>query len=405
MGYISLEKAFLNPNVDEKELYAQRFNSDDSIHIGIDVAGYPAFFVMTSDIYASTLQMARDDKEILRLQGSLPVKAIQQFAVKNLVDEIVITNEIEGVNSTRKEIHDVLASLEKKDKRGRYHGLVNKYLMLSSSEGRAIETPEDVRAVYDELVLEEVLADDRANEPDGKVFRQNPVAVYTPAQKKIHDGVMPESAIISMMEKSLEFLNDEGECDALARIAAFHFLFGYIHPFYDGNGRTNRYISSHYLARNYEAIVGYGLSYSIKKRLNEYYKGFVTCEGKLGMGDLTPFVSLFCDIASDASSRIRSILASKKEDMDRYGAMLDGSSWLNEDEYRLSLAWVLMQAALFSDGGASMDEITASMQASRQTVYRRMDELAKMGYVEKHRRSREMLYSANLEAVGAMVSK
>ena len=79
-------------NVDEKGLHAQRFNSDDSIHIGIDVAGYPAFFVMTSDIYASTLQMARDDKEILRLQGSLPVKAIKQFAVKNLVDEMVITN-------------------------------------------------------------------------------------------------------------------------------------------------------------------------------------------------------------------------------------------------------------------------------------------------------------------------
>ena len=404
MAYTAMEKAFYNPAIDEKELYEKRFHSTDAIHIGIEVSGYPAFFLMTSDIYASALQIARDDKEILRLEGSLPAKAIRQFAIKNLVDEIVITNEIEGVNSTRKEIHDVLAGLEKKDKKRRYHGLVNKYLTLSTSDGAMIETPEDVRAVYDELVLDEILMDDKDNAPDGMLFRKNPVSIYTSAQKRIHDGIMPEDAIISLLGKSLEFLNDENNCDILARIAAFHFLFGYIHPFYDGNGRTNRYISSHYLASNYEAIIGYGLSYSIKKRLNEYYKGFSTCEGKLGMGDLTPFVALFCDIVADASSRIRGVLSSRKTDMDRYGEILNNTPWFGEDQYRLSLAWVLMQASLFSDGGASMEEITASMGASRQTVYRRMGELAELGFVEKSRPSREMLYSANLEVLEKMAN-
>ncbi len=30
----------------------------------------------------------------------------------------------------------------------------------------------------------------------------------------------------------------------LVSIAVFHYLFGYVHPFYDGNGRMARYLSS-----------------------------------------------------------------------------------------------------------------------------------------------------------------
>ena len=78
MAYTAMEKAFHNPEVNERELYEKRFHSSDAVHIGIEVSGYPAFFLMTSDIYASALQIARDDKEILKLEGSLPVKAIQQ---------------------------------------------------------------------------------------------------------------------------------------------------------------------------------------------------------------------------------------------------------------------------------------------------------------------------------------
>ena len=54
----------------------------------------------------AALRVSESDKELLRLMRDLPTKAIEQFAVKNLVDEIVITNEVEGVNSTRHEVHE-----------------------------------------------------------------------------------------------------------------------------------------------------------------------------------------------------------------------------------------------------------------------------------------------------------
>ena len=64
--------------------------------------------------------------------------------------------------------------------------------------------------------------------------------------KVIHSGIYPEEKLNEAMTAALDFLNDDN-IDILIRISAFHYLFGYIHPFYDGNGRTSRFISSHLL--------------------------------------------------------------------------------------------------------------------------------------------------------------
>lgn len=78
------------------------------------------------------------------------------------------------------------------------------------------------------------------------------------------------------MNKALAILNDKSiEC--VFRISIFHYLFGYIHPFYDGNGRTSRFISSYLLSKEFESIIGYRMSYSIKENINDYYKAFKVC--------------------------------------------------------------------------------------------------------------------------------
>ena len=121
-------------------LYADRFNAPEVVHLDVQVSGNPAFFLMTQGVYEAALRVSESDKELLRLMRDLPAKAIEQFAVKNLVDEIVIKNEIEGVNSTRREVHEALGSLAKNDRRKRFHGLVNKYYMLTRNDGTPFRT-------------------------------------------------------------------------------------------------------------------------------------------------------------------------------------------------------------------------------------------------------------------------
>lgn len=404
MAYLDQKTAFHRQDVDDAALYQSRFDGPDAVHLGVAIAGSPGFFVMTSDIYQSMVRATKADKELLRLVHALPGKAIEQFTTSCLIDEIVLTNEIEGVRSTRREIEVILENLEKKDRKMRFHGLVKKYVMLNSGNWDAVDNPTDVRRLYDELVLKEVLEEKPDNAPDGKLFRKDSVSVYDEGDREIHCGLMPESAIVEAMEKSLDFLNNETAVDDFVRIAVFHFLFGYIHPFYDGNGRTNRFISSQYLSNCCESLAGYSLSYTIKKRLAEYNRAFALGEHPLSKGDITPFVIMFCDVIAESLERVCRVLEEKK------AALIENEKLLSRaiksagevSEKACDLAYVFIQAALFSDCGLSAKEAGGMLDVSKATIYKVIREIEDVMPLSKNRRGREMLYAADLGAFAEM---
>lgn len=401
MEYKDQRKLFHMSAENADAVYQQRIGSKDAIKIDFVVAGSPAFCLMDSEVYRLILQAERLDKQINGLVQELPGKAIDQYLTNCLIDEIVLTNEIEGVNSTRREIGEVLERLEKNDRRGRFHGIVEKYLALQKGGPVPLGTCADVRRIYDELVLDEVLAQNENDAPDGVLFRSGPVDVLDAAQRPIHHGLEPESRIIEAIETGLALLNDE-RVETLVRIALFHFLFAYAHPFYDGNGRTNRFISSSVLSREFSPLVGLRLSYAIKEEIGSYYKGFSLCEHPLNKGDLTPFVILFSEIIVKAMESMEASLSEKKAALDdalgRIGNIVgiaDGGKALAKD--RFCLANVLAQAALFAESGISSGEISQVMEVSMPTVYQRLKFFEERGLLAKKRVGRGVFYSLNLD--------
>lgn len=284
---------------DAKRLYEERFNCKDAVRLDFKIGENQAFYVMDSAVYELIIRAMELDRSIDQVMGMLPRRAISQYMDRCLIDEIVLTNGIEGVHSTRREIDDALEMLAEKDKTGRFLGIVEKYHALRTREQIPIETCADVRALYNELVLDEVVADDPSHAPDGQFFRTGPVSVLDPAQRPIHHGVEPESKIVELMNRALAILGDSN-ISVLVRVSVFHFMFVYIHPFYDGNGRTNRFISSYALSHSFNPIVGYHLPYSVKERIEKYYKSFSLCEHPLDRGDLTPFLISFSELVVDA---------------------------------------------------------------------------------------------------------
>ena len=404
MQYLDMRTAFHRSDIDDEALYRDRIKSDEVVLLDIPIAGYPGFFLKTSEIYDSVVRTAKADKEGLRLYGALPTKPIEQFTTNSLIDEIVLTNEIEGVRSTRREISDVLQSLQNEDRKMRFRGLVNKYLMLNSGKWDAVVEPKDIRDLYDQLVLDEVLAEKKDNAPDGELFRAGEVSVYDAADREVHRGLYPESAIYDALERSLRFLNSGNGVDDLMKIAAFHFLFGYIHPFYDGNGRTNRFISSQYLSNCCEPLVGYSLSYTIKEKIGDYNKAFAMVEHPLNRGDLTPFITVFCEIIAQSLERASTKLREKKFLLEmcmenlgwnvrRNGGISDGG---------LHLAEALVQTSLFAEEGTSVEEMTREIGVSRATVYKILKELDSILPIKKGRDGREVRYWVNIDDLCSM---
>lgn len=393
MTYLDLRKAFHDTAQDADQLYDRRFNDERTWHLKTSIAGSPAFVYMAPEIYEALLEAAQIDKDILRLEAALPQRALDSYRDSCLIDEIVLTNEIEGVHSTRREIGEVLERLKQNDRRGRFFGIVQKYALLQTRPDIALRTCADVRDAYDDLVLAEVRISDPHNVPDGTYFRTKMVHVINEAGIPIHDGIEPEARIIEEMDQALDVLNDESR-EPLLRIALFHFLFGYIHPFYDGNGRTNRFISSYLISRQYEPIVGLGISHAVKQEIEKYYKAFSRCEHPLNRGDITPFVIAFSEICVNAMCNLRDALTEKKSQMDMY---LHRSAVLVPEPLR-TLVESLITATLFTFDGVTAKELCEAERLSRQTLYKRLSELRKLGLLQEEKIGRKVFYKLNEEA-------
>ncbi len=397
MSEKTLYKLFYIDKDKYKQEYEKRFNSDDTVHLDFSIGDNPAFFCQTPEIYKLIVSIERADKEIVLLCSNLPGKALAQFTHRCLIDEIVITNNIEGVHSTRREIGAILQDLSAKDKKQRFVGLVNKYNLLMNNENIRIKSCEDVRKIYDDIFLEEIKASDKKNVPDGKIFRKDTVDVCSETQKVIHNGVYPEEKIISLMQNAIDTLNNES-IDMLFRIAIFHYLFGYIHPFYDGNGRTSRFISSYMLSNYLNHIIGFRISYTIKENIKKYYDAFKICNHRNNKGDLTPFIEMFLTIVDISQKHLCDALRKRVDAINSYKKMikLHIANIKDDNNQTFNLYYLLIQAALFSNLGITLSELEACMDISYNTLKRKLNDIPK-NLLNKKRENRKLYYSLNLD--------
>ncbi len=399
-GYVLLKSLYYDHKEEYEALYESRFNSNECVHLNFSIANNPAFFLETPELMKKVVEITRLDKAISQLSNSLPGIALKQYINKCLIDEIVITNNIEGVHSTRKEIGEILDDLEgKSDKR--FFGLVNKYNALITGSYVSIKDSRDIRELYDEMFLTEIIEENPKDAPDGEIFRKDHVNVVDSRQKVIHHGLYPESKIISSMDDAINILNDD-DIDPLFRISIFHYLFGYIHPFYNGNGRLNRFISSYYLANTLESIMGYRLSYTIKENINKYYKSFKVVNEEINKGDITPFIFTYLDFIKESAMNLRNGLVEKAKKLELFAKQLASLPYGNDEKYS-RLYYYLLQASLFSEIGISTSELLQYLNVSRPTLLKRLNNIDESNLLITEKRDLNKFYQLNLDTLADMI--
>lgn len=400
MPYVPLNKLFYSDSKNYDKIYAENFGSKYAVHVDFKIGEFDAFFVQTPEIIAKMMAIYKAANIVNLFCCDLPGVALEQFTTSCLIDEIVLTNNIEGVHSTRREIYSLL---EGGGKSTRFYGLVQKYLMLRKGKTLEFKTCADIRAVYDELVLREVETDDPDNVPDGEIFRKGSVSVSSQTQKELHRGLYPESSIITAMERALAFLNDES-VELLYRAAAFHYFIGYIHPFYDGNGRLNRFISSYLLGSELCPLVGFRLSYTVKQNISDYYKAFGICNDPKSRGDITPFVEMFLGIVETAVTQLGEALQKRSEKLAYYRSR----SELLPDAADAKMAQLydyLIQAALFSENGIGTEELLRLFGVSRNTLQKKLGKVEAVELLQTVTKNRMKFYKLDLNAFDELLER
>lgn len=336
--------------------------------------------------------------ECLRVIEQIPASAVTQLLKARLIDEIKSTNDIEGVRSTRKEILTALDVPPEHRHAYRLGSIVNKYSKIIQGEEIPLQSSQDIRNLYDDFLSAEIRQDDAANLPDGKIFRQHSVDIVAATQKTIHRGLYPEAAIIEAMDKALSVLNDT-TIPVFARIAVFHYFFGYIHPFYDGNGRMARFIAAYLFAKVLHPIVALHLSILIKKHRKQYYQLFSQADAEINCGDLTPFILGTLNFTEEAISFTTQTLQEKYQlYQDKQHLLASLPELTTKNKTATDILQLLLQAEIFSAGGITVKEIQQELHLSENTVYTHLRKIPEK-YLSSDKRMKPYRYQLQLAKI------
>lgn len=377
MKYIPLTKYFYQHTQEEYEIeYIRRLEAPFTVHFNIPIhqynrkSAYPAFLCYTGEILRLVEKFYKTYEQFLYTVNTVPPVVLYQFTRLSIVEEVKSTNDIEGVHSTKKEIREII------ERKGtHYHRLqsvVHQYLELLGEEEIKFDTCQDIRNFYDDFTHQEITRENPQNRLDGSLFRKEPVQIEAATGKTIHQGLYPESRIIEALDQALRILHSE-EYPLLIRLALFHYFFVYIHPFYDENGRTDRFITSYFLSRQFHRLLAVRLSIYIKRNQSRYYHMLEEADSERNRGDMTPFVMGFLEILIGSTEDTIGVLSRKNEQMRKYESRID--AFQLKDKLLKEIYITLLQAALFYGEGISMADLMKVTGKNRGTIQKRIDEI------------------------------
>lgn len=408
MNYKTLKSIFhmSGDQIMENE-YQLRLNHFSTYDTGIEInpirnqvqirsTKYPLFFCPTKDLFIKSEKILMNSSKINKLMNSQPNVATSSYLKRLLINELQSTNEKENVKSTKKELAAVLNRTNTKSNK-RFKGLVKLYALLLSNEEIKFNEVSDFRKAYDLLLSKDIEEEDL---PDGLMFRNQGVGVRDVAREKwLHRNEYSEYEIIEFLNKLITFINYY-EAPKLLKILASHFMFEYLHPFYDGNGRLGRYIVAKLLNEHLEHVTALTFSYTINRNKNKYDKAFEATSEFLNKGELTSFINVMLDLIIEGQS---SAIEQFEENIEMIEKLYEGLKNLNLNENDSNVLFVLLQDKVFGSEYTrlSLQELVEYLPFER----RKLDNI-----IEKHKdkltkiKERPKVYEIKDEFVSNLLS-
>lgn len=380
MKYELLGKLYYKDKKIFDEEYKKRKEGEYSVSLGLDIHDNEAFFVYVPEFTSIIPKIYKKFNRLCMLCTELPKVAYKSYEENCLIDEVLLSNEMEGVRSTRKEIRDVLDGEKDENKKKRFAGMVLKYLLLLDKQTYkvSLNSSRDIRTLYDEIVLDEIEKD---KWPDGKIFRKDEAWVISATQQVKHVGLVPEEKIIRYMDSTLNLFKDDS-VPMICKIAILHYMIGYVHPFYDGNGRLSRFISSCFLKEEFNSLVALRLSYTIKDNKSDYYKAFDIANDMHNKGDLTPFILYFIRVIEKSIDSLIERLTDGNEKLNYYAKLLNEKYKnidVKEQKKTSDVLWLLIQNKLFAKEPFDRKTLEKELGVNGETAHRYVEGLVAVG--------------------------
>lgn len=246
------------------------------------------------DFSGQKIVFAENLSELSQNAIKLLLKSESRFyGIKAAEEEIISTCAIENIDFSRDSVRNILKGYAPKDEEeNRILGIKKGIEFISDTNNKITE--ENLHKLYMMSVGSFLTAEDRLN--DGCLYRHD--AVFVVGSSVEHTGA-DHKKVPEMMKALIEFINADDSINDLIKAAIIHFCFSFIHPYFDGNGRTARLVHLWFLIqKGYQYALFIPFSQLIEKSRKEYYDAFTLIEENKrlsGRIDVTPFILYFIE--------------------------------------------------------------------------------------------------------------
>lgn len=311
----------------------------------------------------------------------------QRLLTKSIVEEAIASSQLEGaVTTTPMAKKLILENKVPKDTSERM--IVNNYKTM-----QLINNEYKNERMSEELLFElhrSITKDTLERSKQGR-YRKDEDGISVNDQMKFIYHIPPKEDFIKPETRRLiHYANDEGNDSFLHPIikAIFlHFWIGYLHPFYDGNGRIARTIFYWYLLKKgYWAIPFLPISLIIKQSPAQYGMSYVyTEQDDL---DLTYFYDYHMRKIMEALHNFENYIEKKSKSNKKIKESVKN---LNLNERQEELLRYFVEKGL--DSYVTPTSYIELYKISRQTASSDLKNLEKRGYIISRKVGRQVRYS------------
>lgn len=285
---VAMSKSNAKPCDIAEEEYRLRIDNPATYRSGIIFDAHEIFAMCVTDLVTCMNYIANTEKAVEKAWNELSRFAQREYLMQLIAKEVQNTNIIEGVHSTRKELSKALDAANEQNKHTRFSEFTKLFLELADSNECDTSIPQTlqaIRKIYDSIMQGELEAN---NIPDGEIFRSGKVSIRDGANNVVHDGDATEVEIQKHLTQMLHLMNSS-DVPTLIKACMCHYAFESVHPFYDGNGRTGRFLLALQLHEQLSMPTILSLSSIIYAEKSGYYAAFSKAQELFNCNDLTMF--------------------------------------------------------------------------------------------------------------------
>ncbi len=351
-------------------------------------------YVLTGEIARELYLCDQDLSRILDL-GKKTLDTLSEYIIEAFSDEAIYSSRLEGAVTTELVAKNMLRKNIPPKTKDEQMIVNNHHAMQFIRDKKDILLTPEFLCELQRIVTTETLKDEHQS---GTFRTTDDVAVVEGRSGKVVHYPPKAAELPALIQAVCDLANRDRENSTADSFVhpiivgiALHFLIGYIHPFYDGNGRTARTLFYWYvLSRGYRLFEYIPISKIITQAPAQYRNAYTATEEDAM--DLTYFIRYTIHCIQKAREKLTEHLHNERERISKADRLIDALPDLTKRQGQ-----ILRYMLKYKDEEFGIREIADRFSVAYQTARTDLMHLDARGYVRMKKRGKAQYYRVNTE--------